>query len=45
MTANTGENEFKFVVEQIPDKVGVDPFSLLIDRIPDDNTKTAKPVK
>ena len=45
VTANTGENEFKFVVEQIPDKVGVDPFSLLIDRIPDDNTKTAKPVK
>jgi hypothetical protein len=27
-------------VDEAPDKAGIDPFLLLIDRIPDDNTKT-----
>jgi hypothetical protein len=34
------ESSFKFVTASLPDKAGVDPFALLIDRIPDDNTKT-----
>ncbi len=28
-----------FTVEGLPDQAGVDPFALLIDRIPDDNVK------
>jgi ABC-type transport system involved in multi-copper enzyme maturation permease subunit len=28
-----------FTVDGLPDQAGVDPFALLIDRIPDDNTK------
>jgi hypothetical protein len=27
------------VTAGLPDKAGVDPFALLIDRVPDDNTK------
>jgi ABC-2 type transport system permease protein len=34
------ESSFTFVTASLPDKAGVDPFALLIDRIPDDNTKT-----
>ncbi len=34
------ESSFKFVTGSLPDKAGVDPFNLLIDRIPNDNTKT-----
>ena len=30
---------YAFVVDELPDQAGVDPFLLLIDRIPDDNTK------
>lgn len=33
------QNKFTFTVKEVPDKAGVDPFSLLIDRIPDDNMK------
>ena len=29
-----------FTVSELPDKAGVDPFNLLIDRIPDDNVKS-----
>ena len=29
-----------FTVPELPDKAGVDPFLLLVDRIPDDNMKT-----
>ncbi|ARS36509.1 ABC transporter permease/M1 family aminopeptidase [Pontibacter actiniarum] len=36
----SGENKFEFVVDQKPDKAGIDPYNLLIDRNPDDNTKT-----
>ena len=32
-------NTFTFVVNEKPDKAGVDPFSLLIDRNPGDNVK------
>jgi ABC-2 type transport system permease protein len=32
-----GDHELKFVVDQIPHRVGVDPFYLLIDRMPEDN--------
>ncbi len=33
------DNTFTFVVSEKPDKAGVDPFSLLIDRNPEDNMK------
>jgi len=29
-----------FTVDELPDKAGVDPFLLLVDRIPDDNVKS-----
>ena len=32
-------SERTFTVDELPEKAGVDPFLLLIDRIPDDNTK------
>lgn len=30
---------FTFVTGSLPEKAGIDPFALLIDRVPDDNTK------
>jgi ABC-2 type transport system permease protein len=30
---------FQFVTAQVPEKAGIDPFHLLVDRIPDDNVK------
>lgn len=33
------EVSFDFIVDELPDKVGVDPFALLIDRTPKDNMK------
>ncbi len=33
------DNIFSFIVNEKPDKVGIDPFSLLIDRNPKDNLK------
>jgi ABC-2 type transport system permease protein len=30
---------FTFTVSQLPEKAGIDPFALLIDRIPDDNVR------
>ena len=38
------ENTFTFTVDSQPFEVGVDPFALLIDRIPDDNMKKPKRV-
>jgi ABC-2 type transport system permease protein len=29
-----------FTAAELPDKAGVDPFLLLVDRIPEDNVKT-----
>jgi ABC-2 type transport system permease protein len=34
------DSNFTFVTDSVPDKAGIDPFALLIDRIPDDNTKS-----
>ncbi|HKT50080.1 MAG TPA: M1 family aminopeptidase [Candidatus Angelobacter sp.] len=34
------DSTFTFVTDSLPDKAGIDPFALLIDRVPDDNTKT-----
>ena len=31
---------FTFTTAQLPEKAGIDPFALLIDRIPEDNVKT-----
>lgn len=36
---SSGRSTYKFTVDQAPDTAGVDPFALLIDRIPDDNVK------
>jgi ABC-2 type transport system permease protein len=33
------KSTYTFVTAEMPDVAGVDPFLLLIDRIPDDNTK------
>lgn len=33
------ENTFKFTTDEKPHRAGIDPFSLLIDRVPGDNTK------
>jgi hypothetical protein len=38
----SGPATFTFTVNEAPDKAGIDPFLLLIDRIPDDNTKTVE---
>lgn len=35
----TGKGAVRFVVDQLPEKAGIDPFHLLIDRIPSDNLK------
>lgn len=43
MKLTSGRQTVEFVTDQLPDQVGVDPFSLLIDRIPDDNMKRPKP--
>lgn len=34
-----GKASYKFIVDQEPEKAGIDPFRLLIDRVPDDNVK------
>ena len=36
----SGIGTYTFTVNEVPDKAGIDPFALLIDRIPDDNVKT-----
>jgi ABC-2 type transport system permease protein len=36
----TGRRTYTFLVAAQPDKAGIDPFALLIDRIPDDNMKS-----
>jgi ABC-2 type transport system permease protein len=33
------DSTFTFTTAQLPEKAGIDPFALLIDRIPDDNVK------
>ena len=39
------DNEFTFTVDEMPDSVGIDPFKLLIDRMPKDNMKKPKQVE
>jgi ABC-type transport system involved in multi-copper enzyme maturation permease subunit len=34
-----GQHKFQFVTKELPDKAGIDPFRLLIDRVPADNMK------
>jgi aminopeptidase N len=34
------DSNFTFVTDFLPEKAGIDPFALLIDRLPDDNTKS-----
>jgi len=36
---STAKSTYTFTTAELPDEAGVDPFLLLIDRIPDDNTK------
>ncbi len=35
----SGDGEIEIVVEQEPARAGIDPRNLLVDRVPDDNTK------
>ncbi len=40
VSGNTGAtNTYSFITDTLPDRAGVDPLLLLIDRIPDDNLK------
>jgi hypothetical protein len=34
-----GKSTYTFTTAEAPDEAGVDPFLLLIDRVPEDNTK------
>ncbi len=36
------DNKFTFTVDELPEKAGIDPFALLIDRMPDDNLKKVR---
>ncbi len=40
---NQKENSFTFTVDEMPEKAGIDPFALLVDRVPNDNLKTVSP--
>jgi hypothetical protein len=33
---------YTFVTDRMPDKAGIDPLLLLIDRVPDDNLKAVE---
>jgi hypothetical protein len=35
-----GQRTFRFVTKEKPEKAGIDPFRLLIDRVPSDNVKS-----
>jgi len=35
----SGKAQYKFVVNEEPEKAGIDPLRLLIDRVPSDNMK------
>ena len=37
----SGKMKFEFVVDEQPEKAGIDPLNKMIDRNPDDNTKSA----
>lgn len=42
---DSGLSTHRFIVDQLPAEVGVDPFLLLIDRIPDDNVRKPEQVE
>ncbi len=35
----SGQAQYKFVTDELPEKAGIDPFRMLVDRVPDDNLK------
>jgi hypothetical protein len=39
---NKKENSFTFITDEAPEKAGIDPFSLMVDRMPKDNLKEVK---
>ena len=39
---NKETNTFIFITSKIPEKVGIDPLGLLVDRVPEDNLKNVK---
>ena len=39
---DSGRKTYTFSVAELPEKAGIDPFALLIDRIPDDNLKAVR---
>lgn len=40
-----GETSLTIIVDEQPEKAGIDPYNKMIDRIPDDNTKKVEAVK
>ena len=42
---NKKQNEFTFIVNELPEEAGIDPAFLLIDRMPNDNLKRMDEVK
>ena len=45
MKITSEKNTFTFVVNELPDKAGIDPNYYLVDRMPDDNLKTVEEKK
>ncbi len=39
---NKNKMEFEIIVDEEPEKVGIDPYNKLVDRTPDNNTRSAK---
>jgi ABC-2 type transport system permease protein len=39
-----GKSTFTYSTKKLPIKVGIDPYNKMIDRIPDDNTKTVEKI-
>jgi len=39
IAVKTGKASARFTVAELPEKAGIDPFHLMVDRIPDDNLK------
>jgi hypothetical protein len=36
----TGVSTYRFTTARAPDKVGIDPLAMLVDRLPEDNLKS-----
>lgn len=39
MKVSKAQNQYRFTTSELPQKAGIDPFSLLVDRVPADNLK------